>query len=178
MDKQKATQRVLANNNQMELIKVLLDENNKFDTEYIIVLSTGKNLNQNQIDKTMKVLNAMVNREFLGRNYYKLETDCQLNLFGRINFMSFYEYKLNNTHCHLILKTPIELKNRKEEILEFMKRSFEQMDSKYDFYKKRVRDDFINKNLNDLKGKYSDRFNNTQYAVKRYDNKKTDFNYF
>ena len=93
MDKQKATQRVLANSNQMELIKVLLDESNKFDTEYIVVLSTGKNLNQNQIDKTMKVLNAMVNREFLGRNYYKLET-------GRINFMTFYENLRRYTnHC-------------------------------------------------------------------------------
>ena len=29
-----------------------------------------------------------------------------------------------------------------------MKRSFKQMDSKYDFYKKKVRDDFINKNIN------------------------------
>ena len=59
-----------------------------------------------------------------------------------------------------------------------MKRSFEQMDSKYDFYKKRVRDDFINKNINNLREKYSDRFSNVQYAVKRYDKRKTDFNYF
>ena len=91
-----ATQRVLATSNQMKLIKVLLDENNKFDTEYIVVLSTGMNLHQKQIDKIIKVLNAMVNRKFLGRNYYKLET-------GRIHFMTFYEYEMNNTHCHLII---------------------------------------------------------------------------
>ena len=131
------------------------DENKHLMNRLISVSTQKTNYSKKKLLKTMSVMNAMLNRRFLTRNYK--------NRDDRIMFYSFIEKSKdkNLLHSHNILRVPKFIMNSYQQIREFFR-----------YFKKIVNEKFL------MTYKNYKRDVTTRYSTKEFSDENDNFYVF
>ena len=81
----------------------LVNPINHINTELIIVMETGRRLSQSKFAKSLKILNAMVNKSLFGKTFISMAQHERVMMIFNVEETS------KHTHAHVLLRIPTHL---------------------------------------------------------------------
>ena len=144
-----------------DAFRFVRDENNQtlIKDHFITITSNQTNYSKDQLKKDIRLINKNTNKRLLSKyllisnkRHYKLSKD-------RIVFFCFFEKSKSKllTHSHIIIRVPLVLKNKIEEITETIK-------SYLPPYKNKIKKRYKNKNTNRYYSKVTTTLQETKHS--------------
>jgi hypothetical protein len=106
----------------IDILKVILDKNNKLETDKCLVFNTYKNISIKSLMKTLDNVSNIVNLKLNKRRKYITQNTS-------VMFCDFYQIAHNNVHSHSYLSVPECFD--KEKVFELVKQTFERIDNNH-----------------------------------------------
>ena len=100
----------------------LVNPINHINTELIVVMETGRRLSQSKFAKSLKILNAMVNKSLFGKTFNSMAQHERVMMIFNIEETS------NHTHAHALLRIPTHL--NKFDVVKLMHEKWQVFDSR------------------------------------------------
>ena len=100
----------------------LVNPINHINTELIIVMETGRRLSQSKFAKSLKILNAMVNKSLFGKTFISMAQHERVMMIFNVEETS------NHTHAHALLRIPTHL--NKFDVVKLMHEKWQVFDSR------------------------------------------------